>query len=168
MSGKAITNGLLFVLFFTAGIAAVSLAALVPEIGTLYVYNVTLKKVETSHKNLQKLDEQYAYQIEQIKKNPAVLARLRVLNLGEEPRDPQTAYPPASNDQLIQAARLILSEKAIPKKPEPPLIPDWLIRARNTRARIALFLTGTALIIVAMTFFSTRDDEPEPDKKPVS
>jgi hypothetical protein len=159
MSGKAIVNGLLFVIFFTAGIAAVSVAALVPEIGTLYVYNVTLKKIETSNKNLQKLDEQYAYQIDQIKKNPAVLARLRVLNLGEEPRDPQTAYPPASDDKLIQEARIILSEKAIPKREE-AVIPNWLIRARQTRGRIALFLTGTALIIVSMTFFSTREDEP--------
>jgi hypothetical protein len=165
MLAKTLLNGLLFVVFFTAGIAAVSLSVLVVEVGTLYRDKATLQKIDNSNKALQKLDEQYAYQIEQIKKNPAVLARLKVLNLGEEPQDPQTAYPQASNDQLIQAARIILSQKEQPRKDEPPLIPNWLIRARSTQARLVLFVAGTALIIVSMTFFR-RTEEPEAAQTP--
>jgi hypothetical protein len=161
LSGKTIFNGLLFVVFFTAGMAAVSLAVLVLELGSLYRDKAVLSKIEAGNKVNQKLDDQYAYQIDQIKKNPAVLARLRVLNLGEEPQDPQTAYPQASNERLIQAARFILARKDEPKKDEAPLIPDWLVRASQTRARWALFLTGTALIITSMTFFSSREEHEE-------
>jgi hypothetical protein len=158
VSGKTFTNGLLFVVFFTAGVAAVSLSVLAREIGTLYRDKAILHKIEESNKNLQSLDKQYAFQLDQIKKNPAILARLRVLNLGEEPQDPQTAYPPAKSDQLIQAARNILSQKEVKKKDEPPLVPAWVIRACQTRSRIALFMAGAALIIISMMFFGNTPD----------
>ena len=158
MSAKAFTNGLLFLVFFTAGIGAVSLSIMALEIGTFYRDNIVLGRLEESNKRLKALDEQYAYQLEQIKKNPAVLGRLKVLNLGQEPQDPQTAYPPASNAELIQAARDILSQREVRSKEQPPLVPGWLIRACQPRARIALFLAGTALIIIAMTCFNTREE----------
>jgi hypothetical protein len=167
MSGKTIINAVLFLAFFTAGIAAVALSVLALEIGTLYRDNLVLQKLEASNKHLMALDVQYAYQLEQIKKNPAILGRLKVLNLGEEPQDPQTAYPPARNDELIQAARNILTQKEVKKKDEPPVIPTWLVRACQPRARITLFLAGTALIITSMMFFS-RTEEPTADQNPAS
>jgi hypothetical protein len=169
MTAKSFTNGLLFVVFFTVGVAAVTLSVLALEIGTLYRDKAVLQKLEASNKDLQSLDKQYAFQLEQIKKNPASLARLRVLNLGEEPEDPQTAYPPSKSDQLIQSARNIIqqSQKEVKQKDEPPLIPVWVIRACQRRSRVALFMTGAALIIVAMTFFS-QAEEPQATQNPAS
>jgi hypothetical protein len=167
MTAKSFMNGLFFVVFFTTGVAAVSLSVLAREIGTLYRDKALLQKLETSNKKLQSLDKQYAFQLDQIKKNPASLARLRVLNLGEEPQDPQTAYPPSKSDQLIQAARNIIqqSQKEVKKKDEPPLVPQWVIRTCQARSRIALFMAGAALIIVSMMFFSQAPD-PANDQSP--
>jgi|GEM_PF-1399063 len=165
MSGKTILNAVFFVIFFTVGIAAVALSILALEIGTMYRDEVILQRLEASNKRLQALDQQYAYQLEEIKRNPAVLARLRVLNLGEEPQDPETAYPPARSSELIQAARNILTQKEVKDKDEPPLIPFWLLRACRPRSRVALFLAGTALIVISMTFFG-RPAEPPATPRP--
>ena len=165
MLAKAILNGLLFVLFFTAGIAAIALSALAPEIHNVYAGRVLLQRIEKSNKQLRAINDQYEYQLNQIKQNPAILARLRVLNLGIEPDEPDTAFPPAKSEQLIKAARDILKQEQETKEQVVADIPVWLRRVQEPRQRVALFIAGAALVIVSMIFFSTPRDASQ-DSRP--
>ena len=148
------TRFLLFTAFFLAGACAVVLSILAtPELQNYYHSRVMLDQLHQQNEKIKDLTEQYVARIELVEAEPEILKRFSATTFGQKPQAPDTVFPEAGNEKLRTETEKILKAELEPKPIDP--IPAWLKRVLDPTLRTALFLAGTALILVTFIFFGT-------------
>lgn len=152
-----VTKTVLFIVFFTIGIAAVAVSILVNDFNRYYLVKIQLHNTKITNERIQKLIDGYNEMIKSIEADPHIVERLAPATLGVEPNAPETAFPKASRQELFAAQRALIA--AAPPLPPEPVLPEWLKRCSEPVLRKVLFLAGAALILVSFTCFNIRKEE---------
>ena len=165
MQRRNFIRAILFVVFFGIGAAALSVSILCDDLVQYYRNRQLLREAHVSLERLKSLNTDYNILLERLEKDPNLIKRIARATFGAEPEDPNTVYPRATAE-LLAAARRILAEG--PNQPsavearhsrsaaltgEPSVLPDWLSRCREPRARVTLFFSGVALILISFMCF---------------
>ena len=150
---------LLFAVFFSVGLSAVSLSLVCGELFDWYSNKVSLTEAEQTLLRLQSLNEDYDVLLAQLKEDPGLLKRAAPAALGRRAaEDANTAYPRFTPDQL-EAARIALSGKS--ESSESP-IPLWLCKSQlQPVRRFVLFFAGACLILISFVCFRPPGKLPE-------
>ena len=74
------------------------------------------------------------------------------VTLGTEPNDPNTVYPKARAGELAIARKALVAQAE--QEPAGPEIPIWLQRCSDPPKRIALFIAGAGLVLIALVCFT--------------
>jgi len=145
---------LLFCLFFLAGASAVVLAILAkPELQNYYRNRDMLGQLHQQNEKIRDLTDQYDARVKLIEAEPEILHRFSTTTFGQKPQAPDTIFPEVTNEKLRSETEKILRTELEPKPIDP--IPVWLRRVSESQTRTALFLSGTALILVTFIFFGS-------------
>lgn len=141
-------------MFFLSGAAAVVLSILAhPELYNYYHNRATLEEVAAQNKKITDLTDQYAARIALIESEPAILKRFSATTFNRKPEAPDTVFPDAGSEMLrTETEKILRTAQAV--RPVDPL-PDWLQRVIMPRTRMALFLSGSGLILLSFIFFGT-------------
>ncbi|MHC5060428.1 MAG: hypothetical protein ACYTFK_05020 [Planctomycetota bacterium] len=148
----------LFCLFFAVGAGAVALAVLADEVHNYYEGRSLLEKTLADNENIQFLTIEYEAQIDEIRKDPNIVARLRRVVLGLESSDEDTAFPTASQELLAEAGAAVLEDLQADKSARE--IPKWVKRISEPKVRRSLFLAGAGLVLVTFIFFGAPAEKP--------
>jgi hypothetical protein len=147
---------LLFVIFFTAGAAALGLAILCDEMLEYLEYEQVLIETKDSRDKLKSLIEDYQALLEEFERDPNIYERIAPIELGSDRGDANTVYPKPSR-QLIAKTNEIL--QAGDSKEE-----SWLFsvlnRCNQPRLRLMLFISGALLVLVSFVCFSPMRSQP--------
>ena len=152
-----VTKTVLFIVFFTIGIAAIAVSILVNDFNQYYIVKIQLHNTKITNEKIQKLIDGYGEMIKSIEADPHIVERLAPATLGVEPNTPETAFPKASRRELWAARQALIA--AAPPLPPEPVLPEWLKRCSEPLLRKILFLAGSALILVSFTCFNIRKEE---------
>ena len=148
------TRFLLFTVFFLAGLSAIVLSILAhPELYSYYHNRAALDELGAQNQKIEELTAQYTARIELIESEPNILSRFSATTFGQKPTAPDTAFPGVGNETLRAETEKLLKAEAPPEPADP--IPNWLNRIMEPTMRIALFLAGTALILITFIFFGS-------------
>lgn len=169
MQRRNVIRAILFVVFFGIGAAALSGSILCDDLVQYYRNKQLLRAAHVSLERLKSLNTDYDMLLEKMEKDPNLVKRIARAILGPavlpETQEPNTVYPRATAE-LLAAARRVLAKG--PNQPsvvgarhsrsaaltgEPPVLPDWLSRCREPRAKIMLFLSGVALVLISFICF---------------
>ncbi len=149
------TRFLLFCLFFLIGASAIVLSILArPELENYYNNRAMLDELRKQNKTITQLTTEYDARIKLIETEPNILTRFSTAAFGQKPQAPDTVFPKAANEALRSDTERILKTETQPAPVDP--IPIWLARIIEPRTRTALFLSGTALILITFIFFGTQ------------
>lgn len=151
MQKQNILRALLFVIFFSIGVAALAGAVLCDDLLRYYRSRQLLSSAEESLSRLESLNADYDELLSQLEKDPNLFERIAPATLGTEPADANTVYPDVTAEQL-DAARKILAEdsKQVSSRAE---VPRWIARCSEPPRRIILFLAGAFLILISFICF---------------
>ncbi len=151
---SAILRYLLFCIFFTAGAGAVALSILIdPEISNYYQSRLQLRQVEEGNVRMERLIAQYDAHIQQLERDPNLLANLRTFTFGHEPDLEGVILPKASEEELAAAKEALFAE--LDEQKDAQLIPQWVHRCGKANNRRILFVAGCGLIVITFIFFGT-------------
>ncbi len=142
---------ILFIIFFIVGVVAVATSCLFPDLVKYYRDRQILHSLEESITKLESLNEKYDLLLQNIEKDPNLLSRVAPAVLGAEPLDANAVYPKVTAAELESAKAALEDISQI--KESAPEIPNWLIRLSEIRRRIALFIAGTALVLLSFVCF---------------
>jgi hypothetical protein len=118
-----------------------------------------LQEAQTSLKQLKSLNTEYDALLQELEKDPDLLQRIVPVTLGTEPNDPNTVYPKARAGELAIARKALVAEAE--QEPDTPAIPVWLQRCSDPPKRIALFIAGAGLVLIALVCFTPGAAEEE-------
>lgn len=141
-----------FIILFTAGAVALATAVLYPDLLRYYQYNQLLQSSRDSLTELKLLNARYDALLENIEQDPNLLNRAAAVVIGAEPNDSNVVYPRTGPEQ-IAAAKYAL-EKYDDKKEDAVPIPDYMKRLGRGGYRIAMFISGCGLVLVAFICFA--------------
>jgi hypothetical protein len=148
------TKTILFIVFFTVGLAAVAMSILADDLNQYYTITIQLHNTKVANEKLQKLIDDYGEMTKNIESDPQAAKRLAPVTLGVEPNEAGTAFPKASRQELAAAQKALMAA-APPPEPK-PVPPKWLTRCTDPLLRKLLFLAGSALILISFTCFNIR------------
>ena len=152
MKKEDIQHILLFTVFFAIGTAAVSISLLGKELLRYHQGRELMKKNELFLQHLEQLNTDYDALLKQLHDDPDTVKRIAPATLGTEPANTEkAAYPKVKLEQLA-AARKALRETAA-KEITVTDQSNWMTRCGTKPARVILFFAGSALIIIALTYF---------------
>jgi hypothetical protein len=154
VANRVVTKTVLFIVFFSIGIAAIAVAILVNDFNQYYIVKIQLHNTKLNNETIQKLIDGYGEMIKSIEADPHIVERLAPATLGVEPNAPETAFPKASRQELFAAQQALIA--AAPPLPPEPVLPDWLNRCADPLLRKILFLAGSALILISFTCFNVK------------
>ena len=153
----------LFVVFFSIGAAALGGSLLYNDLLRHYQNKKILKEAAESVKKLESLNADYDGLVNQLEQDPNLaMKRIAPIVVGTDHKDPNTAYPKATAQQLA-AAREALTKDAENDFNEPAM-PAWLVRCAEPRKRSTLFAGGACLIVVSLLFFGPAKSPPDSEK----
>lgn len=141
---------LIFIFLFGVGVGALGLASLLDDIHTYYQQRHLLAEAEVNIETLRALNTNYDALLDQIENDPGARRRLAPVVLGRRPEEPNAVFPEAAVTVMMQAKQAVASHQAPPPLPEPPA---WLIRLQEPRRRQSLFISGGALVLIAILWF---------------
>ncbi|MBC8218261.1 MAG: hypothetical protein H8E73_07335 [Planctomycetes bacterium] len=145
---------LLFCLFFLVGASAIVLSILAhPELENYYHNRAMLDELRQQNQTITQLTTGYDARIKLIETEPNILARFSTAAFGQEPEALDTVFPKAANESLRSETERILKTETQPAPIDP--IPTPLARILEPKTRRALFLAGTALVLITFIFFGT-------------
>ena len=145
---------LLFCLFFLVGASAIVLSILAhPELENYYHNRAMLDELRQQNQTITQLTTGYDARIKLIETEPNILARFSTAAFGQEPEALDTVFPKAANESLRSETERILKTETQPAPIDP--IPTPLARVIESKNRTALFLAGTALVLITFIFFGT-------------
>ena len=145
---------LLFCLFFLVGASAIVLSILAhPELENYYHNRAMLDQLRQQNQTIIQLTTGYDARIKLIETEPNILTRFSAAAFGQQPEAPDTVFPEAANESLRADTEDILKTETPPAPVDP--IPTPLARVLEPKTRRALFLAGTALVLVTFIFFGT-------------
>lgn len=154
MQRRNFIRTILFVVFFGIGAAALSVSILCDDLVAYYRNRHLLRDAHVSLERLKSLNTDYDILLEKLEKDPNLIKRIARATFGAEPEDPNTVYPRATAELLAAARRALTADpnKSAGTSVE-PMMPDWLSRCREPRARVMLFFSGVALILISFICF---------------
>jgi hypothetical protein len=153
LRSQNILRTFLFVVFFSIGTAALTVAILRDDLLRYYQNKQLLRSAEETLNKLESLNADYDVLLKQLKENPALLERIAPATLGTEPTDANTIYPKVTAEQL-DAARKVLAEDS-KRQQSGAEMPEWIIRCSEPSKQIILFLAGAFLILISFICFGT-------------
>jgi hypothetical protein len=156
---NVITKTILFIVFFSVGLAAVALSILADDLNQYYTIKIELHNTQQTNEKLAKLIDGYGEMINSIESDPHIVERLATITLGIEPNEAQTAFPKASRQELLAARQALIA--AAPPPPPQPVLPKWLVRCCEPLLRKLLFVAGSALILLSFTCFNIQKEDTE-------
>jgi len=162
MQGQNIIRTLLFIVFFGVGAASVGGSLLCDDLIRYYRNRQILRQAEELTDRLESLDADYEALLMKLEDDPNLIERLAPAALGADHNDPNTVYPRATAQQLIDAKKKLAD--AAEQEPNQPQMPACLIRCSEPRLRISLFACGTALIILSFICFGPAKTPPQDDQ----
>lgn len=139
-----------FVLFFAFGAASLGLSVLCEDLYKYYQSRQLARAARQSLEKLKALNDDYNMLLSQLAEDPNLIKRLAPAAIGNEQTDPNTVYPRATARQLAAARRALTDPNQ--QGPE-PVIPGWLSRCGDPVKRMALFVSGIALILISFICF---------------
>ena len=142
---------LLFAGILTLGATVVCIAALSDDLIRYYADRQRLVEARKMVDLLEKLNAEYDALLEQIRQDPNLIRRLGTATLGTPPQDANTAHPEVRLEELLAARQALSMGDDAPE--ELPSLPDWLTRCGQPLHRLALFLCGGGLVMVAFIYF---------------
>jgi len=151
MRKQDILQTFLFVVFFAVGASALSASVLIGDLLGYYRSRQLLKMSEQKVEQLKALNADYDALLQRLREDPNLVDRIAPVTFGTEPSDRNAIYPRVTAEQLM-AAKKALEEAG--GNSEEVRIPDWLIRCREQRRRISLFLAGACLILISFVCFT--------------
>ena len=152
MQRQGILHLFFFVVFFSIGAAALGGAVLCDDFVQYCRNKSFLQEAEASLKQLESLNAEYDALLDELEKDPALLQRIVPVTLGTEPNDPNTVYPKARAGELAIARKALVAQAE--QEPAGPEIPIWLQRCSDPPKRIALFIAGAGLVLIALVCFT--------------
>jgi hypothetical protein len=143
-----------FVLFFAFGAASLGLSVLCEDLLQYYQNRRLAMAARQSLEKLKALNDDYNMLLAQLAEDPNLVKRLAPPYLPEH-TDPNTVYPRVTARQLAAARRALTDPNQ--ESAEPP-IPAWLSRSSDPTKRLALFISGIALILISFICFRPVSD----------
>jgi len=162
MQGQNILRTLIFVVFLSIGGAAMSGAILLDVILQKYNQKKQLTAEKVNLQKLKSLNDDYDAVINWLEEDPNRIERLVAPTFSSNRNDVNTAYPRPSPEQL-NAARKALTED-MEGNNQPSSLPEWINRCNEPDRRLALFLAGAALVLIAFIFFGRKTPAPAKQK----
>lgn len=150
MKRPVVIQMLLFVLFFGIGAGSLGLSVLCEDLVKYYQNRELSEAARKSLEKLKSLNDDYNMLLAQLAEDPNLLKRLAPITLDRKTSDPNTVYPKATARQLAAARRALTDPNA---ESVEPVIPKWLSRCSEPRKRLALFISGIALILISFVCF---------------
>ena len=155
MHKDIIIRVLLFVFFFAVGLSAMTLSLLFNDIYGYYQNKEILAEAERNVEKLKTLNDDYDALLGQLRGDSHFAERLASATLGIQPKEKDVAYPRETVSQLA-AARVALmkeSESGAGGAQKEQALPGWVERCKTANRRLALFIAGSALILIAFVYF---------------
>jgi len=157
MQSERVLQFLFFVVFFSAGGAALGGAVLCDDL-ILYCRNRQLiNKAESSLERLDSLNSEYDALLGELEKDPNLLRRIAPATLGTEPEDPNAIYPKAKARELALARKAVLDQAGTDAPAE--IVPAWLDRCSEPSRKLGLFVAGAGLVLISLVFFTPKPIE---------
>jgi cell division protein FtsL len=163
MQRRDILRTLLFVCFFSIGVAALSGSILCDELLRHYTNRQLLREAEETLSRLESLNTDYGLLLQQLEEDPNLVKRIAPATLGVQDADGNAVYPRASAEQLT-AARKALTEGANPPAAGEPAVPGWIVRCNRPTQRVVLFLAGGSLVLISFVCFGTTKEKSQRQK----
>jgi hypothetical protein len=160
MKSQNIVQMIFFVFFFSIGAASLAGSLLYDDMVQYYQNKQLLKAEQQYLDQLKSLNTDYDVLLSRLEKDPNLVKRIAIATLGTKSEDSNTIYPRATPEQLT-AARKALEDQSLRPSVNEPTMPKWLIRCKEPRRRMMLFLAGAGLILISFICFA-------PAKKPQS
>jgi len=148
----------LFAIFFSIGAASLGVSILCDDLVQYYRNRQLLKVTQQSVNRLKSLNTDYDILLEQLEKDPNLVKRLAPAALGTEPEDANAVYPRATPEQLAAARRALMEDPN--DQSDGAMLPEWLTRCSEPRRRTTLFIAGSVLILISLTFFAPARQSP--------
>lgn len=143
---------LAFIVFFTAGLIAISTGALVDDLTRYYTIKIKLDDTLATNDKIERLIEDHNAMLTNLQRDPNAAQRLAMVTLGIEPNTADTAFPKSKQQTLSSARQAIIA--AAPVTTPETVLPVWLERIQNQKMRLMLYIAGAGLVILAMTCFA--------------
>jgi len=143
---------LVFVLFFTIGLSVLTLSLLFGDLYAYYQNRQILAEAERNIEKLKALNDDYDALLRQLQGDTQFARRLAPATLGIEPKEKDVAYPQETASQLA-VARIALMKETEKQSQKEPILPRWVERCSQPNRRLALFIAGSALILIAFVYF---------------
>lgn len=138
-----------FFITFGVGAGTLTLSVLCDDLIAYFSNKQLLTHEREKLASVQEKVEVYDALLTNVKEDPDVVERIAPAVLGLESDDPNTAYPLTGIQELAVATQMLQEDKETPSSPMPP----WLVRCGEYRRRLALFLLGGVLVLIAFACF---------------
>lgn len=152
---------LLFAVFFSVGTASLTTSVLCEDLLRYYRYKQLVARAERNLDKLESLNEEYDALLSNIQNDPNLLDRAAMAVLGRRPPEPNAVYPKASQQQLAAVEQMLTEINQ--SRLEEPAEPKWLKQLAKPSKRLAIFISGAALVLIAFVCFgpagTTRNSE---------
>jgi cell division protein FtsL len=158
MHKDIIIRALLFFLFFAVGLSVMTLSLLFNDIYGYYQNKEILAEAERNVEKLKTLNDDYDALLGQLRGDSHFAQRLAPATLGIQPKEKDVAYPRETVLQLAAARVALMKESESGAGPpaadrKEPALPGWVERCKTANRRLALFIAGSALILIAFVYF---------------
>lgn len=154
MQSQRVLEFVFFVVFFSAGGAALGGAVLCDDL-ILYCRNRQLiSEAELSLGRLDSLNSEYDALLGELEKDPNLLKRIAPATLGTEPEDPNAVYPKAKARELALARKALLDQAG--RESTVAVVPAWLQRCSEPSRKLGLFVAGAGLVLISLVFFTPK------------
>lgn len=154
MNKDTITRITLFFFFFAVGLSVMMLSLLFNDFYAYYQNKHILAEAKGNIDKLKALNDDYDTLLRQLRNDPQFVQRLAPAALGIQPKEGDVAYPRETALQLAIARTILVKESEKPPQQQP--LPRWVERCKASNRRLALFIAGSALILIAFVYFGPK------------
>lgn len=160
MLRQYIINALLFLLFFSIGAVSLGISVLCEDLVQYYQNKQLLHNARESLEQAKLLTNEYDILLSKLENDPNLVKRIARSTLGGEPEDPNVVYPKAKAELLAAARKALSTDSNNPSEANSTsVIPNWLQRSSKSRNRLALFISGIFLIMIALVCFRPSENK---------
>jgi hypothetical protein len=171
LHSETITRLILFSFFFLAGLAVMMMSLLFNDFHGYYRNGYLLANTKSNVDKLKALNDDYDTLLRQLHSDPQFAERLAAATLGIEPKENKDVVYPRETATQLAVARSALtkeSESASGESAGVPPIPRWVERCKASNRRFAVFIAGSALILIAFTYFGPRFSQSPTQNFPIT
>lgn len=138
-----------FFITFGVGAGTLTLSVLCEDLTRFFANKQLLAHEKQKLASLEEKVQVYDALLVNMEKDPDVMDRIAPAVLGLESDDPNTAYPFTGVQELAVAKQMLQKDENASMSQMPP----WLVRCCERRRRLALFLLGGVLVLIAFACF---------------